>query len=618
MRNYCRLILQLLLMIMPANLSARVITSEEYNGITYTKGYVYDFQVDSIFYTIQENGVYVSAEKYFYAPEGNTGSAFVVMNNYHGVINIPQKIELSGVVYNVIGIDAAAFKGCNNLDSISIPNSVSYIGVSSFQGCSNLKTLYIPNGVERIDSLAFEGCSALHILSVPSSVREIGYAAFQYCQNIDSIFWDSDLSIRNITLWNINFKYIRLGDEVTRIEQGTFWCCMYLTSIIIPQTVNYIESWAFMGCRSLKKVVIEGSPIIYEGAFAGCEIDSIFLYSEIPPTEGHCLDHSHFNPDFDGYYLFTTTTYENAILSIPKGSFEKYASSDTWSRFSSLYSLPDMEYKSDFENDTIYYIVQDDGAAVAAKAISCYSFKEIIGFDGPLTPRDPDAGGLQPRSITRSNAIETDSSYYTHYSGNIVIPESVSANDTAYTVTGINYYAFIGSEELESVYIPESVNHIGFGCFAGCSALCTVNIPSAVMKIPVAMFYGCSSLVSIIIPERVLSIGQCAFNGCSSLTEITIPAGVELIDEYAFAYCGNLKRVVIEGNPVIAETAFLGCGTELEVIRTGVEAIDKTDSDSNVEVAVHYSIDGRIIPADVPGLHIIKYRNGTVRKAVVR
>ena len=306
------------------------------------------------------------------------------------------------------------------------------------------------------------------------------------------------------------------------------------------------------------------------------------------------------------------------MLSIPNGAFEKYAASDTWSRFSSLYSLPDMEYESNFEEDTICYTVQDDGAAVSAKAINRYSFNKIMGFDGPLTPRDPDAGGLQPRSITRSNATETDSSYYTHYSGNIVIPESVSANDTAYTVTGINYYAFIGSEELESVYIPESVNHIGFGCFAGCSALSTVNIPSGVTKIPVAMFYGCSSLVSIKIPERVLCIGQCAFAGCEGLTEITIPAGVKLIDKNAFAYCGNLKRVVIKGDPLIAETAFLGCGTELEVIRTRVETIETTDSDSNVDEEVHYSIAGRMIPADFPGLHIIKYRNGTVRKAVVR
>lgn len=663
-RNLVLLIGLLLAMIMPVSLYARVVTSEVYNGITYTKGYVYDFQVDSIFYTIHENGVYVSAEKRLFGSKGDVGGEVIINSSYYGTVTIPETVMYGDTVYNIIGIDDAAFKGCNNLDSISIPNSVSHIGpsafygctnlkdvllpslltviertvfmycsslesisfpeklkkigVASFRGCTSLKTIYIPDGVEIIDSLAFDRCTAMHLLSVPSSVREIGIAAFQLCQNIDSLFWNSEVSfsLGDIARWNRNtLRYVRLGGELTRIEQASFMNCEYLTSIIIPKKVEYIDFWAFNGCIRLKKVVIEGSPIIYEGAFADCYIDSVFLYSEIPPTEGY---HYYEQTTFEAWYRFSSRTYENAMLSIPNGAFEKYAASDTWSRFSSLYSLPDMEYKSDIENDTIYYIVQDDGAAVAAKAISCYSFKEIIGFDGPLTPRDPDAGGLQPRSITRSNATETDSSYYTHYSGNIVIPESVSANDTAYTVTGINYYAFIGSEELESVYIPESVNHIGFGCFAGCSALSTVNIPSGVTKIPVAMFYGCSSLVSIKIPERVLCIGQCAFAGCEGLTEITIPAGVKLIDKNAFAYCGNLKRVVIKGDPLIAETAFLGCGTELEVIRTRVETIETTDSDSNVDEEVHYSIDGRMIPADFPGLHIIKYRNGTVRKAVVR
>jgi hypothetical protein len=116
----------------------------------------------------------------------------------------------------------------------------------------------------------------------------------------------------------------------------------------------------------------------------------------------------------------------------------------------------------------------------------------------------------------------------------------------------------------------------------------------------------------------VISIGPSAFYDCSSLTEITIPAGVELIDEYAFAYCASLKRVVIEGNPVIAETAFIGCGTDLEVFRNGADTVEAVDSDTDTDGAVHYSISGLRISDDTPGIHIIKYKNGTVRKAVVR
>ena len=91
-----------------------------------------------------------------------------------------------------------------------------------------------------------------------------------------------------------------------------------------------------------------------------------------------------------------------------------------------------------------------------------------------------------------------------------------------------------------------------------------------------------------------------------------------MIDEYAFAHCTGLKRVVFAGTPIIAETAFFGCSPELEIIMTGVETIREKDSDSISDGSVHYGIDGRKIPADAPGLHIIKYKDGTVRKAVVR
>jgi hypothetical protein len=132
------------------------------------------------------------------------------------------------------------------------------------------------------------------------------------------------------------------------------------------------------------------------------------------------------------------------------------------------------------------------------------------------------------------------------------------------------------------------------------------------------LFYGCSSLGSIELPSGVLTIGHSAFHGCSGLTEITIPAGVEFIDEYAFAYCSGLKRVVIEGDPLIAETAFVGCGPDLEIIKSVVNTVETSDSDTNTDGAVHYSIEGLRISDDTPGLHIIRYRDGTVGKAVVR
>ncbi|MBO7112265.1 MAG: leucine-rich repeat domain-containing protein [Bacteroidaceae bacterium] len=670
MSKIYRLIVLLLVILLPVNVFAKVVSSVEYNGYVYDIGYVCDFQVDSISYIIRENGVYVSAEMYLvdsvgYSTLSTVPWEVVINNSYQGTVTIPETVNYGDTIYDVIGIADAAFKGCINLNQIVFPISVTHIGNAAFYGCSNLKEvtlppslsvlgldvfrnctglesvsfpdnlkvigvgafrecsklryLIIPDSVGKIDYLSFYGCSGLKKLYIPANVSEINITAFANCFWIDSIIWDSPLVLPDVvvSICKGSLSYFRFGNEIKYISQYAFGGCIKLTSITIPEEVVYLGDFSFQNCTNLKTIVFEGNPTIYSYAFIGCSsIDSIILKSQTPPAAVF----NYINTDGNTELFFTDAAYKNAVLCIPEGSYYDYAASDLWSKFISLYSYKPGGYESDFESDTIYYTIEKDGAFVSAKYIDINDFGRIYGYDGPLTPRDPITGGQQPRTGRRSVLKRTsaDSLGYNHYRGTVVIPESVSFNDTTYTVSGINYFTFIGCKELESVFIPESVKQLGYGSFVGCEGLKSVNIPSGVTLIPDAMFYGCTSLDGLEISSGVDTIGHSAFYECASLTEIIIPEGVKLIDEYAFAYCSGLKRVIIEGNPEIAETAFIGCGTELEVVMTRVEKIKATDTDVNAEGAVHYSVDGRKIPADAPGLHIIKYKNGTVGKAWVR
>ena len=90
-----------------------------------------------------------------------------------------------------------------------------------------------------------------------------------------------------------------------------------------------------------------------------------------------------------------------------------------------------------------------------------------------------------------SETTATVTSGEKEYSGDIVIPESITYNNSKYSVTSIGDKAFYECSGLTSVTIPNSVTSIGY-----------------------AAFYYCSSLTSVTIPNSVTSIGDKAFEKC--------------------------------------------------------------------------------------------------------
>ena len=68
-------------------------------------------------------------------------------------------------------------------------------------------------------------------------------------------------------------------------------------------------------------------------------------------------------------------------------------------------------------------------------------------------------------------AVSYKGSHYnecpSEYSGKVIIPSSVTYNNTTFSVTSIGEYAFYGSDNLTSVNIPNSVTSIGEYAFYG-------------------------------------------------------------------------------------------------------------------------------------------------------
>lgn len=78
--------------------------------------------------------------------------------NHKGNVIIPESVTYQNKIYSVTAINDNAFGGCENVTSITIPNSVKTIGRSAFSGCKGLTSVTIPSSVISIEGYTFGNC----------------------------------------------------------------------------------------------------------------------------------------------------------------------------------------------------------------------------------------------------------------------------------------------------------------------------------------------------------------------------------------------------------------------------------------------------------------------------
>ena len=243
-------------------------------------------------------------------------------------VEIPEKINGKSVT----SIGNYAFEYCENITSVTIPDSVTSIGFRVFSNCTSLTSITIPNSVTSISGEAFENCTSLTAINVAS--ENSNYVS------VNGVLYNKDKTTIICYPAGKKDNNYKIPDSVTEIDDYAFNGCISLSSVTIPNSVTSIGVYAFEYCASLKSITIPDSvPLVGPGAFSNCtNLTSVTIQNGVMyignEAFANCTSLTGITiPDsvtwigrysFDGCTSLTSITIPNSVTSIGKKAFGYY------------------------------------------------------------------------------------------------------------------------------------------------------------------------------------------------------------------------------------------------------------------------------------------------------
>ena len=511
--------------------------------------------------------------------------------NLTGTLTLHQTITHNSQNYTLTKIEDIAFSNADGLEgTLTIPPTVTYIGVKAFYSCSFRGELIIPSSVQTIGGEAFEGnyCSSL---VVGDGVTSIGNMAFRNCDfssvvlgaNVESIgntaFGRQAASMQDLQVECRSAVPPALGTNVfqnctvTQVTAPPCGLAAYQASThwngfnLYEKRINVqIDGVYYVLHCSSKTALVTHAGYMEDNSNLGSYSDDVTI-PETLTHEGETYDVTRIgdnafrnctslnsivigdNVTSIGNYAFlnctslTSITINNpvppalgeavfyavpatAVLNVPSTATEAYAAAEQWRYF--------------FETR-------------AAQIGGVYYLMSLI--DGTAT-------------VTHAGYTETNTNNGS-YMGNVTIPATVTYEGQTYNVTRIGEYAFCFCYSLASVTLGDNVRDIGDFAFHDCSMLASVTLGDNVRDIGRRAFYNCRTLASVNLGDNVRDIGEYAFYNCSMLASVTFGDNVRDIKGCAFQDCTSLASVNLGDNVQrIRSQAFYRC-TSLETVVLG-------------------------------------------------
>ena len=351
-------------------------------------------------------------------------------------------------------IDSHAFLNCKKLTSITLPNSVTYLGddaANSIEG----------GGV-------FEGCESFTSFKFPSSYASSNVSSFTFknCKNLATIDWN--------------------GYNPKRLNSCAFWNCDKITWSQIPQSVEELGDNCFYDCAALTSVDLSRIKKMDTGVFWGTPLTSVewpAAVTEIPANTFWACGQLTTIKGIPGQ----PGAWDN-ITKIGANAFNMCAALTTIKLPAELKTIDAQAFRSCDHLATVDYGTKvetiGDGAFWSTGALKKFFFKGSVKTLG--------ADAFRESGLT-----------CVHLKGDMTIGKEAFMN-----CTSLKYVEFPATSSATQplTYVAESM-------FAGCTSLPFITLPSTVTEIKANAFNGCSHLNYVnILAETPATLATNAFD----------------------------------------------------------------------------------------------------------
>lgn len=440
--------------------------------------------------------------------------------------------------------------------------------------CFEITNVTISDGVTSIGSSAFCYCSVKSI-TLPFGLKHIGASAFFNCPNIQQINIPDSVEYIDPYAFSCckGLHTVQLPASLTLISEELFAECDNLRNLSIPDTVTEIGANAFLRCTAfILEKLPAGIKSIGDAAFANCgRIEELVL----PETLEH-IGEAAFGgtiidkASFDGTpERWTAIGGDACCIARDKIDFLEhicdfsgweYDEHKHWQSCSCGKTQNEGEHTGDGDTCTVC------GAALSA-ALDSGSIGDGLSWSlsrsGALTIS---GSGKMSDFSSVANAAPWDKQ-----------KDKIQSAVIGSGVQSISGGAFSGCTALEKVTISDTVAQIDLNAFDGCTALAEFDVAAeneTFSSVGGVLFSADKKLLrcpvgksaDYAVPSGTVAIAGGAFKDCSKLESLVIPDSVTAIGKSAFENCAALKRITLPKSITTLEAScFSGCTALAEI-----------------------------------------------------